>query len=51
MAVKQYSESINTRTEGYPQEPMILSTPDNLWLLTENDNLFTDELWNPLCIY
>jgi len=51
MAVKQYTESVNTRTEWYPNDITVLSTPDNLWLYTENDNLLTDELWNPLCIY
>lgn len=47
----EYSESFNTRTEWFPQGIVFLSTPDNLWLYTENDNLMTDEQWNPLCIY
>lgn len=50
-AKQNYSESLNTYTIGYPQEIDVLSTPDNWFLFTENDNLYTDELWNPLVLY
>lgn len=48
---QKYQESINSYNVWYPQETDVLSTPDNWFLLTEDDNLIVDEEWNPLVLY
>ena len=35
----------------FMENVIILTTPDNLWMYTENDNLFVSEEWDPLVIY
>lgn len=45
------AESRTDYDTPYMEDVIILSTPDNLWLYTENDNLLVTEQWDPLCIY
>lgn len=46
-----YSESATNYDSPFMEDVIILTTPDNLWLYTENDNLFVSEEWDPLVIY
>lgn len=38
-----YSESATNYDSPFMEDVIILTTPDNLWLYTENDNLFVSE--------
>lgn len=46
-----YWEQTTQYDSWFMEDVIILSTPDNLRIYTENDNLLVSEIWDPLCIY